>query len=193
MSVLSSLAWQKENGVLRDGAALLQLLNNGVRGGEARYFTFVVMGDSMRFSETGAQFLADMLSKHAMHANCSEKVCTLPFSWGGRGRRRPAEWSMRPGIAAVLLLHALVKHTDGLLCSMLFIPGHFWPLPQVLFAGEFCILPSLTQPAGSYRFIVDNNSGTFAPPPCCLPAMGELFRFNFPGLEVEVGLPLVWN
>ena len=69
------------------------------------------------------------------------------------------------------------------------------PLPhQVLFAGEFCILPSLTQPVGSYRFIVDNNSGTFAPPPSGLSAMGALLRFNFPGLEVEVGLlPLVWN
>jgi hypothetical protein len=32
------------------------------------------MEDGMRFSETGAAFFRDMLSKHAMHSSASEEV-----------------------------------------------------------------------------------------------------------------------
>lgn len=159
-----------------------------MRGGEARYFTFVVMGDSMRFSETGAQFLSDMLSKHAMHANCSEEVCKSPIWVEGPAMLSNEPISYRPVRHCHSALHwenaqmgANEDHYLNCRCCS---------LPQVLFAGEFCVLSSLTQPGG-YRFIVDNNSGTFAPPPSCLAAMGELLRFNFPGLEVEVRLP-VW-
>jgi hypothetical protein len=43
-------------------------------GGQRRYFTYSLMPDSFRCSETGAQFFVDLSSKHAMHANASEEV-----------------------------------------------------------------------------------------------------------------------
>lgn len=96
-------------------------------GGQRRYFTYSLMPDSFRCSETGAQFFVDLSSKHAMHANASE---------------------------------------------------------EVLFAGEFCILPDEDAAAG-YRLILDNNSGTFAPKKEHLPLMKKLFEENFPGIVCE--------
>jgi hypothetical protein len=40
----------------------------------------------MRFSETGAAFLADMFSKHAMHANCTPEVLMAGAAWQGAGK-----------------------------------------------------------------------------------------------------------
>lgn len=39
-----------------------------------RYYTYVLMEDSLRFSETGAAFFDDIMSKHAMHAAAAEQV-----------------------------------------------------------------------------------------------------------------------
>lgn len=55
--------------VVNSGHALLRLLNYGVRGGCRRYFTYVLLNDEMRFSETGAATMKDFFSKHAMHCN----------------------------------------------------------------------------------------------------------------------------
>lgn len=39
-------------------------------------YTYIISADddSFRFSETGAAFFVDFASKHALHANCAEKV-----------------------------------------------------------------------------------------------------------------------
>ena len=60
--------------------------------------------------------------------------------------------------------------------------SHHW---QVVFAGEFCITHSSTNPKG-LQLVIDNNSGTYAPPTSKLPALRDLIAFNFPGLEVNV-------
>ena len=75
---------QENLGVLQTGEDLLKLLDYGMRGGQNRYFTYVLMSGSLRFSETGAAFLADMMSKHAMHSGCAEQVESM-------GRRHAAE------------------------------------------------------------------------------------------------------
>jgi hypothetical protein len=92
-----------------------------------RYFTYVLLQDSMRFSETGAAFLSDIMSKHAMHA----------------------------GAAA-----------------------------EVLMSGEFVLFPDATAPGGM-RVVLDNNSGTYAPPVTLLANMAQLLEANFTGLVVE--------
>jgi hypothetical protein len=53
---------------------IFQMLGFGLRGGVRRYFTYVLLDDVMRFSETGAAFFSDFMSKHAMHSNASVQV-----------------------------------------------------------------------------------------------------------------------
>jgi len=55
------------------GQELLQLLRYGVRS-KRRYFYTYAITDKWRFSETGADFFKDFMSKHAMHSNCGEEV-----------------------------------------------------------------------------------------------------------------------
>lgn len=38
------------------------------------YFTYSLTPDSLRFSETGAAFLDDVMSKHAMHSSGAPEV-----------------------------------------------------------------------------------------------------------------------
>lgn len=38
---------------------------------------------------------------------------------------------------------------------------------------------------GSYRLVIDNNSGTYAPDPGLLLGVATLLRYNLPGLQVE--------
>jgi hypothetical protein len=92
-----------------------------------RYFTYVLLQDSMRFSETGAAFLSDMMSKHAMHAGAAT---------------------------------------------------------EVLMSGEFALFPDAAAPGGM-RVVLDNNSGTYAPPESLLLNMARLLEANFTGLVVE--------
>jgi hypothetical protein len=61
-------------GVLQNAAEFFALFNNGRRGGQCRYFTYSLMRDSLRCSETGAKFSTDMFSKHAMHAGAAAEV-----------------------------------------------------------------------------------------------------------------------
>lgn len=61
-------------GVLQDAADFFALFNGGMRGGQRRYFTYSLMPDSLRCSETGAGFFTDFMSKHAMHAGGAEEV-----------------------------------------------------------------------------------------------------------------------
>lgn len=47
-------------GVLRDAADFFALLNHGCRQGARRYFTYSLMHDGLRCSETGAGFFTDV-------------------------------------------------------------------------------------------------------------------------------------
>ncbi|KAL4426360.1 hypothetical protein ABPG77_004654 [Micractinium sp. CCAP 211/92] len=114
-------------GVLGTAADLFALFGYGLRDGQRRYFTYSLLPDSFRCSETGAKFFADYFSKHAMHSAGAE---------------------------------------------------------EVLYAGEFCIIPDEDAPGG-HKLVVDNNSGTYAPPARYLPLMAQLFTSNFPDLVVE--------
>ncbi len=73
---------QREESILKDGEGLLQMLSSGIRDGHPLYYTYVLLEDRWMFSETGADFLRDMMSKHAMHASCSEMVRGMPCSVG---------------------------------------------------------------------------------------------------------------
>eukprot|EP00026_Physarum_polycephalum_P010857 Phypoly_transcript_11039.p1 GENE.Phypoly_transcript_11039~~Phypoly_transcript_11039.p1 ORF type:complete len:382 (+),score=54.51 Phypoly_transcript_11039:46-1146(+) len=111
-------------GTLRTGKDFLELFNNGRRQGIPRYYTYVILETAMYFSETGASFFTDFMSKHAMHSNAAEQVC---------------------------------------------------------FAGEFHV----QQKDGNYVLVIDNNSGTYAPPKERVIKLVEFFKFNFPDLAVE--------
>jgi len=56
------------------GDELFAILHQGIRRGRIRYFTYAIIENRFNFSETGAQFGKDFMSKHAMHANCAEEV-----------------------------------------------------------------------------------------------------------------------
>ena len=61
-------------GIVTNPEGFYDLFKHGIRGGQRRYFTYCLLGDSLRCSETGAAFFNDMMSKHAMHANGEEEV-----------------------------------------------------------------------------------------------------------------------
>lgn len=61
-------------GVLSKGKDFLEMINYGERKGIRRFFTYVILGDSMRFSETGAPFFLDFISKHTVHSDCAKEV-----------------------------------------------------------------------------------------------------------------------
>ncbi|KAI6027200.1 hypothetical protein EDC04DRAFT_2718308 [Pisolithus marmoratus] len=74
-------------GVISNWDAVLSLLCGGVRSASDRsksyahrvkpaVYTYVVSADddTLRFSETGAAFFVDFVSKHALHSNCAENV-----------------------------------------------------------------------------------------------------------------------
>jgi len=54
---------------------------------------------------------------------------------------------------------------------------------QVRYAGEFHFQKNDN---GTYRLVIDNNSGTYAPKKDALIYLKKIFELNFPDLEVEV-------
>ncbi|GAB4814268.1 hypothetical protein N2152v2_001314 [Parachlorella kessleri] len=73
-SLYATQLGQCRMGVLRDETDFFALFNFGKRGNSCRYFTYSLLADSLRCSETGAKFSQDMMSKHAMHAAGAEEV-----------------------------------------------------------------------------------------------------------------------
>eukprot|EP01130_Rhizamoeba_saxonica_P000627 TRINITY_DN10583_c0_g1_i1.p1 TRINITY_DN10583_c0_g1~~TRINITY_DN10583_c0_g1_i1.p1 ORF type:complete len:239 (-),score=39.25 TRINITY_DN10583_c0_g1_i1:79-795(-) len=63
-----------KRGYLTDFDAFLSLLNYGLRGGKRLWYTYVIRGKKLCFSETGASFFQDFTSKHAMHSCCASSV-----------------------------------------------------------------------------------------------------------------------
>lgn len=63
-----------EKGVMRTAMDFFKLINFGIRDRSPTIFTYVILDDQFKFSETGASFTKDFMSKHAMHANASEEV-----------------------------------------------------------------------------------------------------------------------
>jgi len=111
-------------GIIRSGKEFLELFHYGRRKSIPRYYTYVIVERGMYFSETGATFFTDFMSKHAMHANAAEQIC---------------------------------------------------------FAGEFHI----QHKSDKFILVIDNNSGTYAPPKETVSKLVDLFTFNFPDLAVE--------
>jgi len=61
-------------GAIKSGDEFLRLFHYGKRQGVSHMYTYVLVDEGMRFSETGAAFFKDFMSKHAMHASCAEEV-----------------------------------------------------------------------------------------------------------------------
>merc|ERR1711988_1239432 len=66
--------YRTASGWLHSGFQLLKLINFGMRDGLRKFYTYVVISDRFRFSESGAELQVDIWSKHALHANCSREV-----------------------------------------------------------------------------------------------------------------------
>ncbi|KAH7459551.1 uncharacterized protein KRP23_15111 [Phytophthora ramorum] len=114
-----------EYGELKEPSDFFKLVHNGRRLDKPVLFTYAITPTGWYFSETGAAFFKDMLSKHMLHSGAA-------FS--------------------------------------------------VKFAGEFHIEKSHF---GKYKLVIDNNSGTYAPPKADLPKLQAIFENNFPGISVE--------
>ncbi|KAL7683820.1 putative C2 domain-containing protein [Plasmopara halstedii] len=112
-------------GAISSSLEFLQLIQNGRRQGRSVLFTYVITKNGWYFSETGAAFFKDMLSKHMLHSGAA-------FS--------------------------------------------------VMYAGEFHIDDNLF---GEPKLVIDNDSGTYAPPKEDLPRLKALMENNFPGLAIE--------
>ncbi|KAJ3159782.1 hypothetical protein HDU86_001434 [Geranomyces michiganensis] len=116
-----------------------------------RMFTYIVDDSTFRFSETGAAFLVDFASKHALHANCSEYV------------RYAGEFHLRPRVSDPQTADDEAR--DG------------W--------AHMPSLHSPPVPGTTWELVIDNNSGTYAPPKEYLASLAGLLRHNFPGLRVR--------
>lgn len=70
------------SGNIIDGIDLGNLLQFGDRNGKNRVYTYVIIDDEFRFCESGAAFMKDIESKHAMHAAAKpEVVYAGEFHW----------------------------------------------------------------------------------------------------------------
>lgn len=61
-------------GSIRAPADFFQLVRNGTRDDKPVLFTYAITSKGWFFSETGAGFFKDMLSKHMVHSNGAESV-----------------------------------------------------------------------------------------------------------------------
>ncbi|KAF4130691.1 C2 domain [Phytophthora infestans] len=112
-------------GAISSPREFFKLIHDGRRQDKAVLFTYVITKNGWYFSETGAAFFKDMLSKHMLHSGAA-------FS--------------------------------------------------VLYAGEFRVDNYLF---GEPKLVIDNDSGTYAPPKEDLPQLKALMEDNFPGMTVE--------
>ncbi|GMF09714.1 unnamed protein product [Phytophthora lilii] len=110
-------------GAISSPAEFFKLVHDGRRQDKPVLFTYVITKNGWYFSETGADFFKDMLSKHMLHSGAA-------FS--------------------------------------------------VLYAGEFRV--DINE-SGEPKLMIDNNSGTYAPPMEVLPNLQALIENNFPGIE----------
>ncbi|GMF34891.1 unnamed protein product [Phytophthora fragariaefolia] len=110
-------------GTISSPSEFFELIHNGRRQDKPVLFTYVITKNGWYFSETGADFFKDMLSKHMLHSGAA-------FS--------------------------------------------------VLYAGEFRIdNDRFDEPT----LVIDNNSGTYAPPAEDLPNLQALMENNFPRIN----------
>ncbi|GMF34889.1 unnamed protein product [Phytophthora fragariaefolia] len=109
----------------KEPADFFNLLHGGKRLDKPVLFTYAIIETGWYFSETGAAFFKDILSKHMLHSG--------------------AQFNVK-------------------------------------YAGEFHIEKGLL---GKYTLVIDNNSGTYAPPKEELPQLKALLETNFPGISVE--------
>ncbi|KAG1712855.1 hypothetical protein DVH05_000590 [Phytophthora capsici] len=112
-------------GAISSPEEFFKLVHDGRRDDKPVLFTYAITSKGWYFSETGAAFFKDMLSKHMLHSGAA-------FS--------------------------------------------------VKYAGEFHIEKVNDE---SLKLVIDNNSGTYAPPQEELPQLQELMENNFPGILCE--------
>ncbi|GIL43760.1 hypothetical protein Vafri_1390 [Volvox africanus] len=158
-------------GLMRGGGDFVLLLRGGVRAKQRRYYTYVLMGDgSLCFSETGAKFFSDIMSKHAMHAGCAEGVVYA------------GEFCLLPGkLAATYMSGAKVQAVGAVEAAASLTEA------EAEAADATAALEGIGgEQAGDWMLVVDNNSGTYAPPSGQLPVFAALLQHNFAGLRVEV-------
>ena len=137
-----------EFGAISSPVEFFKLINDGTRLDKPVLFTYVITKNGWYFSETGAAFFKDMLSKHMLHS------CAA-FS-----------------VLYVILVLILLCPRRKLSCTLL----------AYRYAGEFRVDNHLF---GEPRLIIDNDSGTYAPPKAVLPPVKALIETDFPGIAVE--------
>ncbi|KAG2425971.1 hypothetical protein HXX76_013342 [Chlamydomonas incerta] len=169
---------QKRRGVLRGGGDLVTLLRGGVRNSSRRYYTYCINADgAMCFSETGAKFFSDFMSKHAMHADMAEAVV-----YAGEFTLLP------PGLLPPELQQQQAGQAGGAAEAAAPPAGRIDPAEAAADAAlaTAAAADCCGDKAEGWTLVIDNNSGTYAPASSQLAALGGLLRFNFPGLAVAV-------
>ncbi|KAG2435029.1 hypothetical protein HYH02_012026 [Chlamydomonas schloesseri] len=184
---------QKRRGVLRGGGDLVTLLRGGVRGSARRYYTYCINSDgAMCFSETGAKFFSDFMSKHAMHADMAEAVVYAgEFTLVPPGLL-PPEVQQQQQQAAEQTAEQTASEpaaVAGAEVSAASAPAGRIDAAEA--ASDAAVATAAAaaccgEQAQGWTLVIDNNSGTYAPSPAQLAALGSLLRFNFPGLAVAL-------
>ncbi|KAI9092608.1 hypothetical protein DFS34DRAFT_632465 [Phlyctochytrium arcticum] len=129
-------------------------------------YTYIIDDQTWRFSETGAAFLVDFASKHALHSNCSEYV------------RYAGEFHIRPTVGWDKLAPAHSQPVSSPSSGLISAAATESALQQQLdLISDYTTL--------EWELWIDNNSGTYAPDKTLLPDLASLLQANFPGLNVR--------
>ena len=122
-----------------------------------RVFTYVLTLDSrFRFTETGAEFGIDMLSKHTMHADVATYIACSGEFFIRRLENPDASNDPEPNEAT----HPNQELPGG--------PPRDDPPPNPKY----------------YQLVIDNDSGTYRPDKGILPDLKSFMEENFPGLGI---------
>lgn len=127
-------------------------------GQGGRIFTYVLtLNGQLRFTETGREFIIDLLSKHSMHSNVSSYIAYSGEFFVSRRHPDPS-LSISTSTSSAPVAAAEEKSSET---------------------------ESISANPDDYQLFMDNSSGTYRPSGHCLPALREFISANFPGLHVR--------